>query len=90
VRTLDPNPKQRAAYLKKREAEKAWDEAEHFLLSPEWVEPERLHCVMVFDTESKQFVGSGCYVVGELPTEGQVTKFETYNAEYVSSGTAPF
>jgi hypothetical protein len=90
VRTLDPNQKQRAVYVKKREAEKNWDEAEHFLLSPDWVEPDRLHCVMVFDTESKQFVGSGCYVVGQLPAEGQVATFETYNAEYVSSGTAPF
>lgn len=90
VRTLDPNEKQRALYIKKREAEQKWDEAEHFLLSPDWVEPDRLHCVMVFDTESKQFVGSGCYVVGQLPAEGQVAKFETYNAEYVTSGTAPF
>jgi len=90
VRTLDPNEKQRAAYVKKREAEKKWDEGEHFLLSPDWVEPDSLHCVMVFDTESKQFVGSGCYVVGQLPAEGAVEKFETYNAEYVSSGTASF
>ena len=90
VRTLDPNEKQRAAYVKKREAEKKWDEGEQFLLSPDWVEPDRLHCVMVFDTESKQFVGSGCYVVGQLPAEGAVEKFETYNAEYVSSGTASF
>lgn len=90
VRTLDPNEKQRAAYVKKREAEKKWDEGEHLLLSPDWVEPDRLHCVMVFDTESKQFVGSGCYVVGQLPAEGEVEKFETYNAEYVSSGTGPF
>lgn len=90
VRTLDPNAKQRATYLKKREAEKKWNESEHFLLSPEWVEPERLHCVMVFDTDSKQFVGSGCYVVSELPAEGQVAKFESYTAEYVSSGTSQF
>src|SRR5262249_36375825 len=90
VRTLEANEKQRAAYVKKREAEKKWDEGEHFLLSPDWVEPDSLHCVMVFDTESKQFVGSGCYVVGRLPAEGAVEKFETYNAEYVSSGTASF
>src|SRR6516164_5239479 len=74
VRTLDPNQKQRATYVKNREAEKKWDEDEHFLLSPDWVEPDQLHCVMVFDTESKQFVGSGCYVVGQLPADGQVTK----------------
>jgi len=41
---------------------------------------------MVFDTQAKQFVGSGCYVVESLPTPGTVTKFESASAEFVGQG----
>ena len=44
-------------------------EANREKLPPTWVETEQLHCLMVFDTESKQFVGSGCYVVGPCPRQ---------------------
>jgi hypothetical protein len=42
---------------------------------------------MVFDTQAKQFVGSGCYVVTGKPSIGDVAKFETVNAEFVGQGT---
>jgi hypothetical protein len=50
------------------------------------VETEQLHCLMVFDTESKQFVGSGCYVVGPLPPPGTLAQFESVTAEFVGTG----
>jgi hypothetical protein len=54
-----------------------------------WVETEQLHCLMVFDTESKQFVGSGCYVVGPLPPPGTLAQFESVTAEFVGTGITP-
>ena len=41
---------------------------------------------MVFDTVSKEFVGSGCYVVGGTPELGDIDTFETFSAEYIGSG----
>jgi hypothetical protein len=84
VETLRPTKKQLADYVKKRAEAKST--AGGTQLSSRWVEPGQLRCMMVFDTQSKQFVGSGCYVVGSLPSVGTVAKFETVSAEYV--GTA--
>jgi hypothetical protein len=41
---------------------------------------------MVFDTVSKEFVGSGCYVVGVTLQPGELDTFETHSAEYIGSG----
>jgi len=84
VETLRPTKKQLADYVKKRAEAKST--AGGTQLSSRWVEPGQLRCMMVFDTQSKQFVGSGCYVIGSLPPVGTVAKFETVSAEYV--GTA--
>jgi hypothetical protein len=81
VETLRPTKKQLADYVKKRaEAKSAGTQ-----LSSRWVEPGQLRCMMVFDTQSKQFVGSGCYVIGSLPPVGTVAKFDTVSAEYVGT-----
>ena len=83
VETLRPTKKQLADYVKKRaEAKSAGAQ-----LSNRWVEPGQLRCMMVFDTQSKQFVGSGCYVIGSLPTVGTVAKFDTVSAEYVGTSS---
>jgi hypothetical protein len=79
VETLRPTKKQLSDYLQKR----AHAQSAGTPLSSRWVEPGQLRCLMVFDTQSKQFVGSGCYVVGNLPPVGTVAKFETFSAEYV-------
>jgi hypothetical protein len=84
VETLKPTKTQLADYEKKRAEAKS---AAGTQLSNRWVEPSQLRCMMVFDTQSQQFVGSGCYVVGTLPPVGTVAKFETVSAEYV--GTTP-
>ena len=53
---------------------------------PRTAESSRLRCLMVFDTQTQQFVGSGCYVVQSEPSIGEVTKFETVSAEFVGQG----
>jgi hypothetical protein len=74
VKTLRPTKKQLEEYTKKQRPGRR-------------AEPAQLRCLMVFDTQSKQFVGSGCYVVSSEPTVGQVTRFETISAEFVGPGT---
>jgi hypothetical protein len=80
LETLRPTKAQREAYLKKRAEAK--DQ-----LTSQGVNPAQLRCVMVFDTQTKQFVGSGCYIVGSLPAAGGVAKFESVSAEFVGQGT---
>jgi hypothetical protein len=54
---------------------------------PQPAAPSQLRCLMVFDTQAKQFVGSGCYVVTGKPSIGDVAKFETVSAEFVGQET---
>ena len=56
-------------------------------LSNRWVPPNQLRCVIVFDTQSKQSVGSGCYVIGSLPPAGIKAKFDTFSTEFVGAPT---
>jgi hypothetical protein len=49
--------------------------------------PAQLHCLMVFDTQTKEFVGSGCYIVTSEPLTGEVARFESVSAEFVGHGT---
>jgi hypothetical protein len=50
------------------------------------VEPAQLRCLMVYDTQTREFVGSGCYVVSTEPLAGAVSKFESVSAEFVGHG----
>ncbi len=86
VDTLRPNKKQTETYAKKVASEKQKADWNREKLSDRWVEPAKLKCVMVFDTVSKEFVGSGCYVVGVTLQPGEVDTFETHSAEYIGSG----
>ena len=43
--------------------------------------------VMIWDTQSQQVVGNNVYDVQSTPRVGSTAKFETYNAEYVGSGS---
>ena len=86
VDTLRPNKKQTETYRKKVAAEKQKADWNKERLSDRWVEPDKLFCVMVFDTVSKEFVGSGCYVVGVTLQPGELDTFETHSAEYIGSG----
>jgi hypothetical protein len=73
VEALRPTKKQLEDYTKKQ--------------LPPPADPSQLRCLMVFDTQAKQFVGSGCYVVPGKPSMGDVAKFETVSAEFVGQET---
>jgi hypothetical protein len=85
VQTLRPTTKQLQDYVNKRAAANSAAANGNAQLSNRWVEPNQLRCMMVFDTQSKQFVGSGCYVVASNPPVGATAKFETFTAEFVGS-----
>jgi len=85
VKTLRPTKKQLQDYDNKRAAARLAAAKGVAELSKRWVDPGQLQCMMVFDTQSKQFVGSGCYVVASTPPPGTTSKFETFTAEYVGS-----
>jgi hypothetical protein len=53
---------------------------------PSMAELARLRWLMVFDTQTQQFVGSGAYAVDSLPAIGEVSRFETMSAEFVGPG----
>jgi len=70
VETLRPTKTQLEDYFQKQRP-------------PRTAETSQLRCLMVFDTQTRQFVGSGCYFVPSKPSVGEVTKFETVSAEFV-------
>ena len=43
--------------------------------------------VMIFDTQSNEIVGNNVYDLKAPPKVGQTTKFDTYSAEYVGTGS---
>ena len=51
------------------------------------VEPAQLRCLMVFDTQTREFVGSGCYVINREPLAGEVAQPDTVSAEFVGHET---
>jgi hypothetical protein len=77
VETLRPTKKWLEANLNKRVAPRIAQP------SARTAELERLHWLMVFDTQTQQFVGSGMYAVESLPAVGQIMTFDTMSAEFV-------
>jgi hypothetical protein len=86
VLTLSPNKKQTAAYIKKRQAAAAAASAKNEALPAKWAEPSQLKCVCIYDTQSKQFVGTDCYVISSEPAVGELARFDTWSAEFVGTG----
>jgi hypothetical protein len=74
VETLRPTKKQLEDFARKQQPGRP-------------VDPAQLHCLMVYDTQSREFVGSGCYVISTEPLAGAVTKFESVSAEFVGHTT---
>jgi len=85
VKTLNPTTEQLRDYEQKRADAQSAAAGGEAQMSNRWVAPDKLRCVMVFDTQSKQFVGSGCYVISGTPPSGTVAKFDTYSAEFVGT-----
>ena len=75
VETHRPTKKQLADYTER-------------LRQPLPAAPSQLRCLMVFDTQTEQFAGAGCYVVADEPAVGEVDRFETASAEFVGQGTS--
>ncbi len=76
VRTADPTPAQ-------------WTEIRRDMQKPTSrysgprKAPEKIYCVMIWDTQSQEIVGTDCYAVLKLPPVGELARFETYTAQYV-------
>jgi hypothetical protein len=85
VQTLDPNQKQRGKYVQTRAAAQKKAETNGQSLSPDWVDPSQLHCIILFDVVTHESVGTSCYVVGSLPPVGEVNSYDTFPAEFVAS-----
>jgi hypothetical protein len=85
VQTLDPNEKQRGKYVQARAdaQKKATTNGES--LGAGWADPSGLRCIMVFDVVTHESVGTNCYVVGALPTVGELNTYDTFPAEFVAS-----
>jgi hypothetical protein len=73
VETLRPTKKQFDDFTKKQQ-------------TAQRAKPAQLRCLMVFDTQTREFVGSGCYIVGSEPVPGEVARFESVSAEFVGHG----
>jgi hypothetical protein len=78
VRTADPTPTQRAEIRKNMEKPGS-------LYAGRTKAPGKIYCVMIWDTQSREVVGTDCYAVVNLPTPGTVARFDTYTAQYVGN-----
>jgi hypothetical protein len=85
VQTLDPNVKQRGKYVQTRAAVQKKAETSGEPLGAGWPDASGLHCIMVFDVVTHESVGTNCYVVGTLPTVGELNTYDTFPAEFVAS-----
>jgi hypothetical protein len=74
VETLRPTKQQLDDYTRKTQVTRR-------------VEASQLRCLMVFDTQTREFVGSGCYIVANGPLAGEVARFESVSAEFVGHET---
>ena len=76
VRTSDPTPTQRAEIRRnmKKPGSKYFGATKA---------PGRIYCVMIWDTQSREIVGTDCYAVLDLPTPGTLVRLDTFTAQYV-------
>lgn len=78
VRTLDPTPEQ-------------WQKIKTDMTKPATRysspsgPPSKVYCVMIWDTQTQQVVGSDCYAVVKFPPPGQPVRFDTYTAQYIGT-----
>lgn len=78
VRTEDPNPQQ-MAQIRREMARPA------SLYGTPSAAPKKVYCVMIWDTQTREVVGTDCYAVVKLPTPGEPARFDTYTAQYVGT-----
>lgn len=78
VRTLDPTPAQMVE-IKKDMARPA------SRYGSSSSAPGKIYCVMIWDTQTRQVVGTDCYAALSLPKDGDLARFDTYTAQYVGT-----
>jgi hypothetical protein len=83
VETLRPTKEQFEDYSKKRSEGGFATGPQGTGSSTNAEDPSKTCCLMVYDTQTKQFVGSGCYLVGNEPPVGDVSAFQTISVEFV-------
>lgn len=47
--------------------------------------PKKVYCVMIWDTQTREVVGTDCYAVLKLPQPDESARFDTYTAQYVGT-----
>lgn len=87
VETRRPTKKQLEDYTKKRSEGKFAASPGGSESSSGPVDPAKLRCLMVYDTQTKQFAGSGCYLVSKEPSVGEVSTCQTVSAEFVGQNS---
>lgn len=78
VRTEDPTPEQ----MKQIRREMARPGGPY---GTPTAAPKKVYCVMIWDTQTREVVGTDCYAVLKLPEPGETARFDTYTAQYVGS-----
>ena len=87
VETLRPTKRQLDDYRKKGSEGRFATGPQGTGSSTHSDDPSKLRCLMVYDTQTKQFVGSGCYLVASEPAVGEVSIFQTVSAEFVGQNS---
>jgi hypothetical protein len=87
VETLRPTKRQLEDYTKRWSEKILPTEPRQTGSSRRPADPSKLRCLMVYDTQTKQFVGSGCYLVSTEPSVGDVSMFQTVSAEFVGQNS---
>lgn len=79
VRTEDPTPEQ-MTQIRREMAKPSGPYG-----PPTAGAPKKVYCVMIWDTQTREVVGTDCYAVLKLPPPGEPAKFDTYTAQYVGT-----
>ncbi len=82
VRTEDPTPAQMVE-IRREMAKPAAASGPYGATTPS--APKKVYCVMIWDTQTREVVGTDCYAVLKLPTPGADVRFDTYSAQYVGT-----
>jgi hypothetical protein len=80
VRTEDPNPQQMKEIRRNMAAKPSGPYG-----TPTAAAPKKVYCVMIWDTQTHEVVGTDCYAVVKLPPPGEPARFDTYTAQYVGT-----
>ena len=80
VRTDDPNPEQMKEIRRNMSKPSGGYGA-----TTTSAAPKKVYCVMIWDTQTREVVGTDCYAVLKLPPPDEPARFDTYTAQYVGT-----